>query len=319
MGRSYQPPSTLPELPAMDVATSAPSTDAQNLYGNAFLQSMRPEDQVCRAEEPVCRAPSPDPVTPQSYVPPAHATDEELYAFYADIARRNGNLNPLGPHGEALDTVLGLRGVDIHGRVHPTENRREANPRAGQEGGYDDTLVILHPDGTLERMPYSSHPFQNHSGAAPDANGDGSGDVATIRPGEYFAQAGESHAGDAAWHLHRELSQTDDQGRVHVRPGDDHIPAWRDTDHDFKISAAERAGSEGRLRDNGTAQTDRQIGDYANGVLFHQIRPGVPTDSSIACQVMPHPGFQGFKADQGQSSFNYVLIDANGQQQAAQH
>jgi len=304
--------------------------DDQDLMGNAYMASVLDEEQqVCREPDPaelVCQEPSPavqtpdpgqspatTPRTPQSYVPPANATDEELYRHYSEIARQNGNLFPIGPDGQPMPTVLGLRGVDVNGRIHETQNRRNADTAHGQEGGYDDTLVILHPDGRIERMPYSSHPFQNHSGASPDADGNGSGDVGIIRPGEYYAQAGGNHAGDNAWHLRNQSTTTDAQGRVVMTPGDDHLPAWRDTDHDFRVSDAERTASEGRRTDNAARQTSRRDGDYANGVLFHQIRPGVPTDSSIACQVQPRDGFRTFEQDIGpRQSFNYVLVDVNG-------
>lgn len=324
--------------------------DDQTLYGNAYLADhLDEEEQVCRAPEPaeqVCvqgdgsewmsveplQSVEPEqsiepeqgveaepgvagPRAPQSYVPPADASDEELFAHYSEIARQNGHLFPIGPDGQPMPTVIGLRGVDINGRVHDTENRRRADPAHGQEGGYDDTLIILHPDGRVERMAYSSHPFQNRSGASPNADGsrDGSGDVGIIRPGEYYAAAGGNHAGDTAWHVRNQSTSVDENGNVRMTPGDDHLPAWRDTDHDFRISDAERTASEGRTTNNAGRQTNREVGDYANGVLFHQIRPGVATDSSIACQVQPHDDFQDFEAAVGpRQSFNYVLVDVNG-------
>ena len=319
-----QEPVTAIPARAPAAAPASYEADDQDLLGNAYMASVldeeqqvcrepSPEEQVCRQPEAAVQAPGAAPRTPQSYVPPADATDKELYAHYAEIARQNGNLFPIGPDGQPMPTVLGLRGVDIHGRIHETQDRRSADPAHGQEGGYDDTLVILHPDGRLERMPYSSHPFQNHSGASPDADGNGSGDVGIIRPGEYYAQAGGNHAGDNAWLLRNQSTTTDAQGRVVMTPGDDHLPAWRDTDHDFRISDAERTGSEGRRRDDAGRHTSRRDGDYANGVLFHQIRPGVPTDSSIACQVQPRDGFRNFERDIGpRQSFNYVLVDVNG-------
>ena len=164
-------------------------------------------------------------------------------------------------------------------------------------------------------MAYSSHPFQNNSRASPNADNsrDGSGDVGIIRPGEYYAQAGSGHAGDTAWHVRRQTTTTDDNGHTVMTPGDDHIPAWRDTDHNFQISDAERTASEGRTQNNSARQTSSEMGDYANGVLFHQIRPDVATDSSIACQVMPQNRYGGFKSGVGpRQSFNYVLVDVNG-------
>lgn len=321
--------------PLMYSAPEMCTSEDQDLLGNAYMMSTLDEEaQVCQAPEPevqVCVAPDGseqattdtgqtpgetalnEPRTPESYVPAPGASDEELFAHYSEIARQNGNLFPIGPNGQPMPTVIGLRGVDINGRVHSTENRRNANAARGQEGGYDDTLVVLHPDGRVERMAYSSHPFQNRSGASPDADGSGDGDVGIIRPGEYYAQAGGSHAGDTAWHLRNQTTSTDDNGLVHMTAGDDHLPAWRDTDHDFRVSDAERTASEGRTRNSSTRQTNSEVGDYANGVLFHQIRPGVATDSSIACQVMPERGFQGFESAVGpRQSFNYVLVDVNG-------
>ena len=209
-----------------------------------------------------------------------------------------------------MPTVIGLRGMDIDGRVHDTENSRSSDASRGQEGGYDDTLVILHPDGRVERMPYSSHPFQNNSGASPDVDGDRRGDVGTIRPGEYYARSGGSHAGDSSWHVRQSETTTDADGRVHMTYGDDHIPAWRDTNHDHRIDDAERTASETPRR--GRAQNESPSGDYADQVLFHQIRPGVRTDSSIACQVMPRRTFGDFKDAMGpRQDFNYVLVDVN--------
>lgn len=50
---------------------------------------------------------------------------------------------------------------------------------------YDDTGCLFVPGSAPFLFPMSTHPFQTHSRAAQDGDGDGVPDVATIRPGLY--------------------------------------------------------------------------------------------------------------------------------------
>lgn len=202
---------------------------------------------------------------------PQGATEAERYDHYARIVRANGG--QVCPNGQA--TVLGIRGVSLDGSAHGTTSSRR----------YDDTFVVLTPDGRVRELRGATHPGQNRSTMSPDADGDGVGDVGMIRPGNYQVVPNGPHAGNASYH-------------VRTSGGSGNVPGWRDTNHDGSFSDAEREASERR-------------GDTLSGVLFHQGNPSSPV--SIGCQTLDPASYRRFIEAVGgpNAAFSYTLVGAN--------
>lgn len=203
---------------------------------------------------------------------PANASPEERYQHYAAIVRANGG--EVNPNGQP--TVLGLRGLS---RANGGVPRDTGSTRA-----YDDTFVVLRPDGRAYEMRGATHPGQNRSSLSPDVNGDGRGDVGMIHPGNYNARPSGNHNGASAWHV----TTTSGSGR---------IPGVRDTNGDGVFSEAERAASARR-------------GDGLTEILFHQGFDNSP--KSIGCLTMSPAVYREFIQHLGGSrnGFNFSLVDA---------
>lgn len=200
---------------------------------------------------------------------PANATPEERYRHYAEIVRRNGG--EVNPGGQP--TVLGLRGLSRDG-VHDTGSTR----------AYDDTFVVLQPNGTAYEFRGATHAGQLRSKLSPDVNGDRVGDVGMINPGNYVANPNGDHNGAASYYV--------------TRPGGNgNIPGVRDTNGDGRFSDAERDASAAR-RDT--------LGD----ILFHRGFDDRP--KSIGCQTLSPTDYAQFMRALGGrgASFNYTLVDA---------
>lgn len=200
---------------------------------------------------------------------PANATPEERYRHYAEIVRRNGGeVNPGGK-----PTVLGLRGLSRDG-VHDTGSTR----------AYDDTFVVLQPNGTAYEFRGATHPGQLRSTLAPDVSGDRVGDVGMMNPGNYVAVPNGDHNGAASYHV--------------TRPsGNGHLPGVRDTNGDGRFTDAERDASAARR-------------DTVSAILFHQGYSDRP--KSIGCQTLAPREYARFMEALGgrTASFNYTLVDA---------
>lgn len=199
------------------------------------------------------------------------ALGSETYAAYADLAKDAGAAPSPG-----RVTVIGLRGLSMDGAAHATS----------YGPSFDDTIVVLRADGTVERFEASTHPFELRSTSVPDVDGDRASDIGIIRPGVYDAAGRESDrniAGQATWAV--------------TRNGSGRLPGWRDTDHDGVISEAERKASERR-------------GDGLTSVLFHQ-GDGKAAPAAVGCQVLPASAMRAFTAAVGgpRASFRYVLVD----------
>lgn len=204
---------------------------------------------------------TPPATTPPPIAPATTGTEREQFDMYASMIRRAGG--EVCPNGQP--TVLGLRqGV------------------GGSTRRYEDTFVVLTPDGHVKRFGGATHPGQNSSTASPDVTGDGRGDVGMIRPGNYRVVPNGEHAGAASFH-------------VRTLGGSGNLPGWRDTNHDGTFADRERAGSESR-------------GDTLSGVLFHQGNSNTP--SSIGCQTMSPAEYRRFLDAVGGSraSFTYTLV-----------
>ena len=199
------------------------------------------------------------------------ALSSEAYRIYGELAREGGAAPALGSV-----TVLGLRGLSYRGEVHET---RYAH-------AFDDTVVVLRADGTVERFPASTHPFElDGVPGVPDVDGDGIADVGMIRPGVYdVAGRDRTIAGQASFAV-----------TLHAT-GAGKLPGWRDTDHDGILTADERAASEHRA-------------DGLTDVLFHQGEGGAP--AAVGCQVLPASSIGAFTKAVGgaRARFRYVLVD----------
>lgn len=207
------------------------------------------------------RPTQPEPVR----MSPVSGTEREQYDMYASMVTRAGG--QVCPNGQP--TVLGLRqGV------------------GGATRRYEDTFVVLTPDGHVHRFNGATHPGQSRSTMSPDQNGDGVGDVGMIRPGNYQVVPNGPHAGAASFH-------------VRTLGGSGNLPGWRDTNHDGQYSEAERTAS----------QNQRST---LSGVLFHQGNGSSP--SSIGCQTLSPSEYRRFLDAVGgaRASFTYTLVSVNG-------
>lgn len=123
---------------------------------------------------------------------------------------------------------------------------------------YDDTGILLFPGGQ-HVFKMSSHAYQVNSKLSPDVDGDGRGDVGTIKPGRYVLR--DMKAGKyPTFHLT-------------TPEGSDRIPCARDTNHDGIITHNEES----------EAWT-------ATAILLHggvDDPPDSPHHYSIGCQCVP--------------------------------
>lgn len=112
--------------------------------------------------------------------------------------------------------LICLRGIRV-GEIasHPMRSVAE----------YDDTGVLLSADRGPLVFSMSSHAYQVNSKLSPDVDGDGRGDVGTIRPGRYVLK--DKRAGKyPTFH-------------VTMPDGSERIPCYRDTNHDGIIGHGE--------------------------------------------------------------------------------
>lgn len=200
--------------------------------------------------------------------------------------------------------LIGIRGV---------RKNADATHEVVAVPDYDDTFVMLSPSAPV---PYvfagSTHPYQRDSKLSPDIDGDGRGDVGSIRALEFFDGPG----------LHPEIYRP--LGGRFVRRGEcpgiflltlaletpypvfvltmpsgsGNIPCARDTDHDGKLGPAEISRA-----------------SYATAVLMHT-GFDAPADSqhrsSIACQTanVADLRYLASHARAYDKKIDYVLIDA---------
>lgn len=182
---------------------------------------------------------------------------QEQIQHWAFIAGKLG-ANPALPR----PFLIGIRGVAPNETVtHPTLHF----PR------YDDTFVLLTPTAPPLVFAGATHAYQSDSKLSPDVDGDGRGDVGSIRPGSYLLTDTRSMP-YPIFHL------TLENGK------DGNIPAYRDTNHNRELSPEEEEASKKRK----TGPQVNAQGDYATAVLLHT-GFDAPADaqqrSSIACQT----------------------------------
>jgi len=208
---------------------------------------------------------------------PPGLSDRARFDHYANIVRANGG--EVNPNGQA--TVLGIRGMGRDGSVHDTGSTRR----------YDDTMVVLTPDGRVHEFEGATHPGQNSSRSSPDVAGrnggrrDGRGDVGMINSGNYQVVPNGMRNGAPSYHVRTSDGRS---GR---------LDGVRDTNQDGVFSRDERRRSAER-------------GDQLTAVLFHPGGRNAP--SSIGCQTMSPSDYRRFAEVIGGSraSFNYSLVDA---------
>lgn len=212
-----------------------------------------------------CGAPAADDT--ESSAP--SALGDETYRTYAAVAADAG-----APVTAGTVTVVGLRGVTVDGEHHDTTYHH----------GYDDTFVVLEPDGTAVIFAGSTHPFENDASGVPDVNHDGKRDVGMIRPGIYDVVP--------------RSGLVDGQASFAVtRNGSGALPGWRDTNHDGVLDTDERDAAESR-------------GDAITDVLFHDAEGTAPP--AVGCQVFAPATMKSFITAVGgaRAKFQYVLVDA---------
>ncbi len=207
---------------------------------------------------------------------PKGASMKEKFDHYAAIVKANGG--QVNPNGQA--TVLGVRGMDSNGNRHATT-------LTGKGMHYDDVIVVLKPNGTVLELPANTHGNQSYQRRAPDANGDGRGDLGMIRPGNYSVVPNGQFLGNASFH-------------VRTTGGSGRLPGYRDTNQDGMFSEAEKANAVKK-------------GYVSTEILFH--RGGSNHNWSMGCQTLNGPQYDQFlRAVGGKgAAFNYSLVDANEQ------
>jgi hypothetical protein len=118
---------------------------------------------------------------------------------------------------------------------------------------YDDTGVLLVRSEYPVVFPLATHAYQARSKASPDVNGDGLGDVGSVRPGRFVL------------HNVTDPGSAEIVFRVSMPDGSWRLRAWRDFDGDKKLSPEEMQQSE-------DARTGAQVGSegtWADSILLH--------------------------------------------------
>lgn len=221
----------------------------------------------------------PTPTTPSTPMEPAgpteialapeDATEAEKWSHYAAIVKAAG-----GKISASAPTVLGLRGLSLDRERHESLTNTK----------YDDTFVVLTPQGRVYELRGATHPSMKDCTDSPDVTGDGKGDVGTIAPGNYKVVPHNDYMGNKSF-------------QVVTAGGSGGLPGWRDTDHDGVYSEAEKSASKSR-------------GDKISAVLFHQGTPGIPI--SIGCQTLPPAEFERFlEALGGAKNFTFTLVNGS--------
>lgn len=165
-------------------------------------------------------------------------------AWYQALVKKNGGTWRTGTNQV---NIVGLRGQDVNGKRHGNAFNQ-----------WNDTLAYVWKgtDGKMHVKEFraTTDPGQK-SGDGRDVNGDGRPDIAHLRPGSYPYHLGSHHgvygAGNPGYNL-----QVD-----------------RDTNHDGRISAAERKASQRR-------------DDRGFGINIHWGDGSVVGGWSLGCQVI---------------------------------
>jgi hypothetical protein len=193
--------------------------------------------------------------------PGASASEAERFAYWSTVVKAGGG--QVNPHG--MTTVLGVRGLAADGGLHHTSVNRD----------YNDTFVILRPDGRVFEFGGSTHPGNEIAAGVPALG------VGLLRPGSYVAQPHGQRFGS-------------DSFAITTERGGGAVPGVRDADHDGLFSPQESATSQTR-------------GDTMTGVLFHQ-----NSAYSVGCQTFEPASWARFVEALGgpKKAFSYTLVEA---------
>ncbi len=198
--------------------------------------------------------------------PPAGATIDQQFDHYAHLAALFGHAPQAG---EPL--VIGIRGVmEFAGATHQVKDIN----------AYDDTYVMIlqAQDGKgVWTFSGATHAYQATSGASPNADGRGGGDVGSVRP----THDGESYTLEprGQYHGRQSLGLRSDP----TEWGASATPSWwnlgtvpvdRDTNHDRTISDTEATASRQRSTSrrggrDANRQTLNGVGDYGTVTWWH--------------------------------------------------
>ncbi len=198
------------------------------------------------------------------------------YHWYRSLVESEGHQLRTGKNEM---NVIGLRGFALGDGL----NRNAL-------GGWNDTIAFVWRDASgraqVKEMPATTDPGLAAYSDSPDVNGDGAGDVAHLRPGQYTYFTG----------VHRGLPGA---GNPTVN-----VPVDRDTNHDGQISSGERSASKRR-------------GDVGYGINIHW-GPGYDNGAvgthSLGCQVFRDADYGRFRSQitpllQMNDRFPYTLVE----------
>ncbi len=237
--------------------------------------------------------------------PPAGASIEQQFDHYAHIASLFGHAPK---KGEPL--LIGIRGVmEFAGASHEFR----------QINSYDDTYVLLYEDDQgrgVSTFAGATHAYQAASRLSPNADGRGGGDVGSIRP----THDGQSYElkPRGRYHGRKSLGVESDPTEWGAARKPSWwqlgtVPAHRDTNHDRRISDAEKKASETRRRGQ---QVLPGLGDYANVTWFH---PGFTEKkdngrpfASIACLTAREEDVDNLVAvsQTAKSPIRFIVVEA---------
>lgn len=193
-------------------------------------------------------------IVPSSALWPSEATALNHWAFIA---------GKLGAKPELpRPFLIGLRGVGLN---DAQTHQPVSYPK------YDDTFVLIVKGEMPIVFKGATHAYQTDSKLSPDVDGDGRGDVGSIRPGSYI--------------LKDSGSQPFPIFLLTLANGDGRIPAYNDTDHNGVISEAEMLAAINATKGQ---QVVPGVGRTATAVLMHtgwDAPAGSEHKSSIACQT----------------------------------
>jgi hypothetical protein len=177
-------------------------------------------------------------IVPCSALWPAPGVSTALH--WHELAAKAGAVNaPL-----ARPCLLAIRGA-APGDAETRDLEHKPSPP------YRDTGVLLVPGQHPLVFAMATTAYQRDSKASPDVDRDGRGDVGSIRPGRYV--------------LHDLRAGAEVTFRVRRPDGSDMIPAWRDFDHDGKLTPEEMQRSE----DLRAGPQVGLSGTYATSILLH--------------------------------------------------
>lgn len=195
------------------------------------------------------------------------------------------------PSGFVLERPLLIA---IRGAAPGDEQTHEMHARPA----YDDSMVLVQKTTMPMLVRGATHSYQLDSKLSPDVDGDGRGDVGSIRPGRFVL----TDLGARPYPIFS----------VALPDGSTKIPCWRDLGrHDGVIDAAERERAETATKGNQV----NEAGYYSTAVLLHtgfDAPPDSDHRSSISCLTanFRHLEVMRDAAKATRGKLDCILIDA---------